>query len=296
MREFPILDDFSVTEYGEVQSVDPRTTDVLRVSGKAHIEYCYENEDMLCSIDSSPDDGKWRWMIIQRRPYMYMDDGNLGGTDDLLSAYAEAKLAYDTHRATIDHLRSRLDRDVVVELPEDAESPFDAEFRQNREEQTREAVQAPQAQPAAGEAASASAATTRDGHIDEDYSAIGDEHSIRQTPLREFADFEDLLDKFFSEDEYAAQSATPEHYNVDFGQESYSRKSLVPDAPDAQGSEGTKFDFDMDIDEFLGLTQPDDTYSSPPRDSSPVDALDRLIHDGLGGGAPRWQQRRERMT
>lgn len=110
MVDFPNLDDFFVNEYGDIHMADPRVVNVLQVAGKDHIEYCYENDEMLCSIDLNPSDGKWRWMIIQRRPYTYMDDGNLGGTDDLLTAYAEAKAAYLHHRQSMDGLMERIRR------------------------------------------------------------------------------------------------------------------------------------------------------------------------------------------
>ena len=88
---FPSLDDFSVTEYGDVRVADPRTADVTRVPGREHIEYCYEDEEIMCSIDSNPRDGLWRWMLVRKDPFTYMDDSNFGGTEDLLAAYNEVR-------------------------------------------------------------------------------------------------------------------------------------------------------------------------------------------------------------
>lgn len=91
---FPSLDDFSVTEYGDIRLADPRFADVTHVSGTSHIEYCYENEDFMCSIDCNPSDGLWRWMLIRKSPFTYMDDSNLGGMTSLTEAYESLRGRY----------------------------------------------------------------------------------------------------------------------------------------------------------------------------------------------------------
>lgn len=103
---FPSLDDFSVTEYGDVRVADPRTADVTRVPGREHIEYCYEDETIMCSIDSNPRDGLWRWMLVRKNPFIYMDDSNFGGTEDLLAAYNEVRDRFYESEASLHRSRA----------------------------------------------------------------------------------------------------------------------------------------------------------------------------------------------
>lgn len=355
MRDFPNLDDFSVTEYGDIHMVDPRVVDVLKVAGKAHIEYCYENDDMMCSIDSNPDDGKWRWMIIQKRPYVYMDDGNLGGTSDLMTAYAEARDAYVSHRTTMDNLRQRLNHDVVVQMPEDVTSPFDqgewyrvtppesqgspvtsasqdyqdpqdgmaqqaddpmqvappyadqptqgAPYRDAYQESHPTAWQDGHAyptqpnQPASGYASFGGAGTQASQRQYPPAPQIQEEGAsgyVEQTPLQAFDHFEDVLDRFFEQDEYEAQTAYPEHFNVEFGDDSYSVHEFAPEPEHTQWDDSeaspvndVAFDFDMDIDEFLGL---DSLLDDQPVSSGEHidDMLAQMISDGLHAGSSRW--------
>lgn len=343
MRDFPNLDDFSVTEYGDIHMVDPRVVDVLKVAGTAHIEYCYENDEMMCSIDSNPDDGKWRWMIIQRRPYMYMDDGNLGGTPDLMTAYEEAKDAYLSHRATMDGLRQRLNHDVVIQMPEDVSSPFDGgdwyHAPDPQPQVTPSHGMADEANPRNGggqptvayqggsphqsgyeqvtqptmpmdfqdvpERQSPTPSTMRRPQGQATFADVGNSYMggyaeqtphVEQTPLQAFDDFEDMLDRFFEQDEYEAQTAYPEHCNVEFGDESYSVHEFDPDVSrqdiDAHAStpeEGVSFDFDMDIDEFLGLDSEDGISASSSGDRID-DMFARMIDNGLSAGNARWNR------
>lgn len=113
---FPSLDEFSVTEYGDRRLADPRTQDVMHIPGKAHIEYSYEDENIICSIDSNPNDGLWRWMMIQKEPFTYLDDGNLGGTRDLLAAYDEVRAAWQDRRQ---RMAMPTNQDVIVEIGDD---------------------------------------------------------------------------------------------------------------------------------------------------------------------------------
>lgn len=111
---FPSLDDFSVTEYGDVRVADPRTSDVTRVPGREHIEYCYEDDTMMCSIDSNPRDGLWRWMLVRKDPFIYMDDSNFGGTEDLLSAYGEVRDRFIESEESLRSCRTDHDGPAVV--------------------------------------------------------------------------------------------------------------------------------------------------------------------------------------
>lgn len=361
MNDFPSLDEFSVTEYGDIHMVDPRIVNVLQVAGKAHIEYCYENDDMLCSIDSNPSDGMWRWMLIQRRPFIYMDDGNLGGTDSLLAAYEEAKQAYQEHRELMDGLRHRVNGDVVVQLSEDVtpapavvpagelpsygsygtgqetvpmdvglashdfdspygyDNPYDyghsndsvsthgsggyddgiygggsyhsGGYQSNRHTgrdayedyedyadyevtpvvpKSQDATQPmPQALPPHGHEAEHDVGSydpqgvVTYGNKQPDYGHQQVDY-VEQTPLAAFDDFDDMLDKFFSQDPYDMPVSHQEHANVDFG--------------DGAGADEPAFD--MDMDEFLGLTD-SGSGNGGGRHSRVDDAFNQLIENGF---------------
>lgn len=315
MNEFPSLDDFSVTEYGDIHLVDPRVVNVLQVAGKAHIEYCYENDDMMCSIDSNPDDGKWRWMIIQRHPYLYMDDGNFGGTKDLMSAYEEAKAAYLSHRQTMESLKQRLGRqddgfggtlnpDVVVQMPstdanEDVSMPVSDPYSSPQAYEgtsgTHYATSPMPSQPPYG---------YDGGHVDSydeplargtsiydplqdmapspasnQFASDASQDYVEQTPLAAFDEFDDMLDKFFSRKSYETQ------FDYDVPLQS-SENANVDFGTD---TDGDQFIFDMDIDEFLGLDQIGE-YGSGSRKSTVDDAFSKLIETGLNAGSSRFGQ------
>jgi hypothetical protein len=271
MNDFPSLDEFSVTEYGDVHMADPRVVNVLQVTGKAHIEYCYENDEMMCSIDSDPKDGMWRWMIIQRHPFIYMDDGNLGGIDSLMSAYEEAKKAYLEHRKLMSDLRKSLDNgslaqaaEPVIALDSHKASPsepqpiaeWDPYGNEPYWEYDGNPLQRP-SQVATGQAQPMVATAMTDTYHPHD--------RVEQTPLAAFDEFDDALDRFFSQDPYDDAYGMPpnhqEHSNVDFG----------------DGSTTVESSFDMDLDEFLGI----DTNLGNPRRDRTDDAFSKMIESGL---------------
>lgn len=282
MNEFPSLDDFSVTEYGDIHLVDPRVVNVVQVAGKAHIEYCYENDEMLCSIDSNPDDGMWRWMIIQRRPCLYMDDGNLGGTESLISAYEEAKTAYLGHRETMNNLRRRIERqddglggtlndDVVVQIPNaNAGEPDSIAYAGTAGLHYATDQHAPGY--AYGEPPAVSEGMSAYNPL-EGEDTLPDQDGVdyvEQTPLAAFDEFDDMLDRFFAQDGYDLSDDAVEPAYVDIGGSDYSEEPSI---------------FDMDIDEFLGIDASEiPSVSSKSRRSDRTDdAFSQMIEMGLSG-------------